>query len=654
MVTLESQYQVAREIEKEYQNYKKDGTERKNNVEYFKRRWSKLEEWWNEFQFNHDQLLENISRADPYFTSQQYEKTKEIYSMYKNHINSDYQRLFPTTSDGEEKQSNNGTGQREKEEEKDDRKEQQIKNQRGLGERGSLSKLDETLRRQWANFKAFARTVSNINIEMITDKWEFEDAIKSIETRWSAIDMLHWEIDSELEGKDLDYEAKFTKYENQYNTLKKQLNKKMWSVSHREKSTPKMEIPIFTGNYTQWISFKDLFNEAIHENSTLSPAQKMQFLKGNLKGEAERLIQHLTISSENYQTCWEILNHRYNNERLIFTSLLNNLFGLPTMQQSSLSQIKKMHDITIETMYAIKNLGVDVTTWDPLIVHILCQKLDAETYGNYVESVKNPRALPILQELLDYLESKFTILETSSRRKQEIPQQKPNFSQVKPQPSSSFNPKKQYFNSYRANNGNAHMTKSCHVASFRCPLCQNEHGIYNCRQFLQMPHEKRLLTVNRLGICVNCLFSHNGNKCTSNKVCRKCSGQHNTLMHDALVETKSTSNAGNRMSSTSHASQDDFSEVLLATAQLKIQKKDGTYQNMRALVDQGSQISIITEKAAQALGLKRTQCKGVIFGVGQRENNCKGKININCKSIHNDYTFQTEVIIMVKSNKKFT
>ncbi|KAL0820903.1 hypothetical protein ABMA28_005563 [Loxostege sticticalis] len=634
MVTLEAQYQLSEEIERDYKNYKKDGADRKNNTEYFKWRWNKLEELWNEFQFNHDQLIQNVSNTDPYFENKQYDTTKNIYTLYKNLINSEYQLLqgqqTPSSSKKVEKQGESGSMQQK-------------------SEHGSYSKLDETLRKQLGNFKAFARTVSNIKIEQITEKWEFEDALKLLELRWTAIDSLHWEIDSELDGNDLEYEAKFTKSEKQYNMLKKEINKKMWSVSHREKSTPTLDIPVFSGSYTQWVSFKDLFNEAIHENPTLSQAQKMQFLKSKLRGEAERLIQHLTISSDNYLTSWNILNHRYNNERLIFTSHINVLFSLPTMQQSSLSHIKKMHDVTIETLHAINNLGVETTTWDPIIVHILSQKLDSETYADYLESVKNPRALPILQELLDFLESKFTVLETSSRRKQEITPQKSNNPQSGSQHFTSTNTKKQHFNTYRTNSGNL-IAKTYHVSGYTCPLCNNEHGIYNCRPFLQMTNEKKLMTINRLGICVNCLFSHNGKQCNSSKTCRKCSGKHNTLIHEALEQSKTKSDAtatsSKNVTSSSHTSQNDYSEVLLATAQLKVLKADGTFHDMRALIDQGSQISIITENAAQILGLKRMKCKGVVFGVGQRENNCKGKLNITCASMFNNYTFNTEVFIM--------
>ncbi|KOB72601.1 Uncharacterized protein OBRU01_07868 [Operophtera brumata] len=196
------------------------------------------------------------------------------------------------------------------------------------------------------NFKALMRTVSKINVDQFESKWQFENALKSLDSRWSTIDTLHWEKEGVLGGGNSQYQAEFTKHEKLHDKLTNTINTKMWSVSHREKYTPKMEISVFDGNYNQWTSFKDLFNEVIHKSPSMSNAQKMQFLKGKVTGEAERLIYYLQISSDNYAVCWEILKHRYDSQKQIFTSHINILLGLPSMQQKSLCMIKKLHDTT--------------------------------------------------------------------------------------------------------------------------------------------------------------------------------------------------------------------------------------------------------------------------------------------------------------------
>lgn len=650
MSLLEKQYQLLQELERLWENFNKDGRERKSKPEYFKKAWAKLDELWKAFQGTHEQICMEISQTDVYFTENYYEQAKEIYNKILKAINAGYSRVSNPAAPG--------TSSEDKPEPFiSNRQEGSATPQPQRPERGSYSRLDESLRKQEANFRAFVRTIANINIENMSEKWEFQDALKTLESRWTAIDNLHLEIDSELMGSNLQYEASFCQHEEQFNNLKKEINKKLWSASYREKSTPKLDIPVFNGNYNNWVSFKDLFTDAIHNNSSMPNSQKMQILKTKVKGEAERLIQHLYISSENYASCWEILNHRYNNKKLIFTSHMNILFSLTNIQHNSVSQIKRMHDVALETLNAVKNLGVDITTWDPILVHLLSQKLDSETYNDYLESLKQPRELPVLQELLEFLESRFTNLETSSRRKQDAAPQKINY-------QHSFNNQKATFQKSNLNNslpynnnrpkttGHWSIAKSCNVTNFTCPMCKHEHGIYKCKSFLQLADDKKLNTVNKLGLCINCLFSHNGKECNSKHVCRKCSQPHNTILHDALEKSRPSTSVAiatptrDSMTSTSHVSQGECSEVLLATAQLKVLRADGQYHTFRALVDQGSQISLITEHAAQILGLKREKCRGVIYGVGQRENNCKGKINITCASMYNDYTFNAEVVIM--------
>lgn len=113
-----------------------------------------------------------------------------------------------------------------------------------------------------------------------------------------------------------------------------------------------------------------------------------------------------------------IYNHRYNNKKLIFTSHINIMMNFPTIQQQSAPLLKKLHDVAKESLYAIQNLGVDISNWDPMIVHILTQKLDADSHHDYLESLEHPRDLPKLSDFLEFLENKFTCLE-SSRRKQD-------------------------------------------------------------------------------------------------------------------------------------------------------------------------------------------------------------------------------------------
>ncbi|KOB67224.1 Uncharacterized protein OBRU01_18210 [Operophtera brumata] len=374
----------------------------------------------------------------------------------------------------------------------------------------------EKIEKQTINFKALMRTVSRINVDQYESKWQFENALKSLDSRWSTIDTLHWEIEGVLGGGDSRYQAEFTKHEKLHDELTNTINTKMWSVSHRETYTPKMEIPVFDGNYNQWTSFKDLFNEVIHKSPSLSNAQKKQFLKGKVTREAERLIHHLQISSDNYEVCWEILKHRYDNQKRIFTSHINILLGLPSMQQKSLCMIKKLHDTTKECLHAIQNMGVDTTTWDLLLVHLLAQKLDNESFEDYMKSIRKPRELPILQEFLDLL---LLLLLTQPQP-------------IHENPRSFIQP-----SNHHTEEDNSNIYKSFHVSRhFNCAMCNADHELWRCPRFRHMKAEHKLKNMNLLNYCKNCLIYHEHKECFSTKRCAKCLSRHNTLLHEAFMK----------------------------------------------------------------------------------------------------------------------
>lgn len=655
---LATQRQLIEAINGLHSNFKKDGAERKTS-DYLRRRLATLEQYYTEFHNNHMTLLSFGDKSHTYFSTNQYDQITEKYKLIKSTIESytplanrpQTPVLKPPTFEPTKSQTSNINV---------------ASTSTPTATKISLhdgNEIESRFKKQATNFKAFLRTTSNIDLDLVSEKWEFEDILKTLQSRWEAIDSLHWELDNEYGGSNPEYEEQFTHYEKYFQQIKKDINKKMWSLAHIEKSTPKMEIGTFEGNYNKWVSFKDLFTEAVHNNPSLSNAQKMQFLKSKIRGEPEKLIQHLQISSDNYPICWNILNHRYNNKRLIFTSYLNNMLYIPVSQQQSSNHIKRIHDTAFESVNAIKNMGVDVTSWDPFLVCILSQKLDSDTYEDYLQALKSPRELPVLEDFLNFLETKFMMLETS-RKKIENSILKTSQSQMNSKPIFSKSPNKYPNKNPKTNystNQVSQSSKSKRKTSYRkqCIICNsNDHRIHTCQKLMELQPYERKNTITNLKLCTNCLHYHDGKKCLSEIRCKECNSEHNTILHDAFAPHRSGSNAATISKTPSHQLQQDNdkvaslrkepSEILLATAIIEVQAVDGSYQKMRVLLDQGSQTSIIRESAAQLLKLPRRRCHGYISGIGNKENNCKGKITIKCSSLVNDFTFETEVYIMNK------
>ncbi|KAJ8946237.1 hypothetical protein NQ314_008936 [Rhamnusium bicolor] len=95
---------------------------------------------------------------------------------------------------------------------------------------------------------------------------------------------------------------------------------------------PTISVPFFDGNYEHWPTFNDIFLKLIHSNMSLSKVEKMQYLKSHVRGEPNRMIQHLQITDVNYDAAWELLKKRYENNRLLVSKLIDKILDIPPIQ----------------------------------------------------------------------------------------------------------------------------------------------------------------------------------------------------------------------------------------------------------------------------------------------------------------------------------
>lgn len=63
---------------------------------------------------------------------------------------------------------------------------------------------------------------------------------------------------------------------------------------------PRISIPRFTGKYSEWASFRDLFKSLVHKNTSLDYVQRLHYLKSSVSDEAENLLRHIPVTAENY------------------------------------------------------------------------------------------------------------------------------------------------------------------------------------------------------------------------------------------------------------------------------------------------------------------------------------------------------------------
>lgn len=88
---------------------------------------------------------------------------------------------------------------------------------------------------------------------------------------------------------------------------------------------PEIVINPFSGDFSEWNSFYELFENLIIKNSCLSDVQKFVYLKSYLKGEPLALINSLQLSSNNFQVAVNTLKERYQNRLRIVNAHIKHL-----------------------------------------------------------------------------------------------------------------------------------------------------------------------------------------------------------------------------------------------------------------------------------------------------------------------------------------
>ncbi|XP_018359965.1 PREDICTED: uncharacterized protein LOC108759148 [Trachymyrmex cornetzi] len=108
---------------------------------------------------------------------------------------------------------------------------------------------------------------------------------------------------------------------------------------------PTIELPKFSGEVAEWLSFRDTFESLIHKNETIDCIQKFLYLRASLEGVAAQFIKSLELTTVNYTVAWEIIS-RFNNKRLLAHNHIKAIFDIQSSKEESAAKIRE----TIDTL----------------------------------------------------------------------------------------------------------------------------------------------------------------------------------------------------------------------------------------------------------------------------------------------------------------
>ncbi|GFY77442.1 DUF1758 domain-containing protein, partial [Trichonephila inaurata madagascariensis] len=389
---------------------------------------------------------------------------------------------------------------------------------------------------------------------------------------------------------------------------------------------PTLSLPTFSGVIDEWLTFSDLFQAAVTNNQNLTGAQKLQYLKGVLKGDAQKIVQSLPITDGNFQIAWDLLKERYFHKREILSSLMKKLMNISPITCESHAQILKLVDSTKECVRLLETLDLKVEgTADIILMFIIQFKLDSTTRGWWERSLDSEK-IPSLSELLQFLSNHARSLMTEGY-------------------------------GVKRNISNKKVTLVASGFQLHCSYCQNNHNLNKCDAFQNLSVQKRVNFVKSNNICFNCLTQfHRKSACKSTNKCRKCGKSHHTLLHFMTPSEPNSSiprDANNSVLSASaqvfHPVMSDATNTDTDTALVNVYDSFGGTQLCRVLLDTGSQACLITNSCLERLGLPRKRAHVRISCLGASDTRTNGILEIKfTPHFTSNISFVTSVYVVNK------
>ncbi|KAM8701434.1 hypothetical protein ACLKA7_017693, partial [Drosophila subpalustris] len=367
----------------------------------------------------------------------------------------------------------------------------------------------------------------------------------------------------------------------------------------------------------------------------------------------------MPISEAAYTAAWNCLVDRYNRPRHIVSALLDTFMGLPKTNKADIAILRKVTDGATEIVRGLDAAGQ--SNRDCWIIHLVLAKTDAETRRKWIEGSRELDD-PKVEDLFRFLDRRCEEFELSQREAE------PDKGIATEQPKVK-----------RSSQALVAMEVSCAKCNSK------EHTLYTCPQFSDLTVEQRRTFVKERTLCFNCLKAgHISRKCESKYTCKNCQGRHHTLLHslnsngqttggrtqpgmqeqhnlgthqDTMVTISHISRAQDEKwvecihgtSTTTRTKTQDLRKGALPTAQVWVQNAQGSNTLCRVLLDSGSELSYISERCIQALGIARTPSRILVSGISSiNADATRGCSKLHIKSRISDDTMEVKAHVLSK------
>ena len=319
---------------------------------------------------------------------------------------------------------------------------------------------------------------------------------------------------------------------------------------------------------------------------------------------AEKCVEGITLSENNYRKAFDLLEERYGNKQLIIASHVNQLLRLEKIRTVKIVQeLRNLFDQIESHVRSLCTLNVMSEHYGPLLIPLILERLPDEIKLQISRRLGTDNWQ--IEEFMNTLKLEITARESCNFMKAQSSTEfaaRENCSVMKTRSSTE--------------KSHQHITTDALMTGTRlliCAFCSKNHYHDKCSVVTDFEERKEIVRRNRL--CFKCLVKgHNIRNCRNKRNCFNCkASNHHTAIcgkYDRKRKFEENVESINQVSNFIGSQ----TTVLLQTASGVASDNRGKRSvPVKVVLDSGAERTYITEKLVRLLKLNPNSSKNVVL-----------------------------------------
>ncbi len=306
------------------------------------------------------------------------------------------------------------------------------------------------------------------------------------------------------------------------------------------------KLPSYDGNPLTYYNFVGTFDSTV-QITNVGDQMKLTKLLECCTGDALRVIDHCRVMPpvEGYKEARSLLKERFGNDGKITASWIRHISDGPPVKSGDSKALQRITDDAQACMSTLKAMGRLNRVDNSDRIKLIAKRLPRDVRGRWVKratKIEETQHEPSFSDFVRFLREESKVSTNASY--DDLLKNDDGKSKDSKSNARTFNVQSNVTSlSHQSTTPTISSSSSTPPRKpLSCVICQGQHLLHTCKQFIDMSPKDRVACVKQHGLCLNCLYpKHSAKMCRKDNMCKKgCRLKHSSFLHDALTKQQSS------------------------------------------------------------------------------------------------------------------